>query len=426
MRVAALLFALLLGVLALRAPAGAADLFPAGATGFDISFPQCGSPLPNPPFGFAIVGATGGRAFTENRCLSEQYRWASIIGRQPGLYLNVKSPVGSNAEQALTGPMGTCQPTDELCKGYNFGYKTAQHAVAYAKAQSATPASWWLDVETTSSWLTDPIPNARVIQGAIDFLQTQGVPVGIYSNPAQWQTIAGSYSPGLPVWTTMANTAAEAPAMCWKGFGGGQVVLVQYIEGGFDTNYACRNEDRVPPPPIPPLGPAGTIATIAADGDCLRVRALPSLTASIQACLPTGARVTLLEGAVLSDGHRWQFIATNSHTGWVSTSYLRVGTSTPAPAPTPVPAPAPTPPPGTFVAKPVFGPSRVSLVVFNGGTVEQLEASARGSGATGVWAQELSGAYQLLVVDGPAFVNAPFRAAFPGGLRAATALTLTQ
>jgi len=29
-------------------------------------------------------------------------------------------------------------------------------------------------------------------------------------------------------------------------------------------------------------------------------------------------------------------------------------------------------------------------------------------------------------VDGPAFVNAPFRAAFPTGLRAATALTLTQ
>ena len=81
---------------------------------------------------------------------------------------------------------------------------------------------------------------------------------------------------------------------------------------------------------------------------------------------------------------------------------------------------------GTFVAKPVFGQSRQSLVVFHGGTLEQLESSARGAGATGVWAQELSGAYQLLVVDGPAFVNAPFRAAFPAGIRSATALTLTQ
>ena len=102
--------------------------------------------------------------------------------------------------------------------------------------------------------------------------------------------------------------------------------------------------------------------------------------------------------------------------------------SVPTPAHTIVatPAPTPTPPPGTFVAKPVFGQSRQSLVVFHGGTLEQLESSARGAGATGVWAQELSGAYQLLVVDGPAFVNAPFRAAFPAGIRSATALTLTQ
>lgn len=154
-RLAALLLALLVGAGSLFPPAlpsaDAADIFPPGSTGHDISFPQCDGPLPKPGFAFMIIGATGGRAFTSNSCLSLQYRWAAATGQQPGLYFNLKSPVGSNAEEALSGPLGTCQPSDEMCKGYNFGYKTAQHAVAYAKAQNATPSSWWLDVETTNS-----------------------------------------------------------------------------------------------------------------------------------------------------------------------------------------------------------------------------------------------------------------------------------
>ena len=246
-RSAALVLALLLAVLAFRSPAAAADIFPVGTTGYDVSFPQCNGPLPAMPYAFAIVGATGGRSFTTNACLSAQYTWASANGRQPSLYMNLKSPVGSNAEEANTGPAGVCQPTDELCKGYNFGYKTAAHALAYAKAQSAPAASWWLDVETTNSWLTDTNANARVIQGAIDHLRSQGATIGIYSNPAQWQTIAGSFAPGLPVWTTTAAGAIEAPTLCSRPFGGGQVVLVQYLQGGFDANYACRAEDPVGP-----------------------------------------------------------------------------------------------------------------------------------------------------------------------------------
>ncbi len=414
-RFVGLVLALAVAVFALRAPADAADIFPVGTTGYDVSFPQCNGPLPALPYAFAIVGATGGRAFTTNACLPAQYTWASANGRQPSLYMNLKSPVGSNAEEALSGPLGACQPTDEMCKGYNFGWKTAAHAVAYAKAQSATPASWWLDIETTSSWLTDTNANARVIQGAIDFLKPTGVTLGIYSNPGQWQTIAGNFSPGLPVWTTTAAGAVEAPSLCSRPFGGGQVVLVQYLLNNFDANYACRVEDRVATPvPTTPLGPAGSSATIAAEGDCLNLRATPSVTGPLRTCLATGTGVTLLDGSVVADGLKWQLVSAGPQNGWVASAYLRAG------------AAVITPPPGTFAGTPVFGPSRQSLVVFNGGTVDQLEASAIAIGATGIWAQESNGAYQLFVVRGPVFVNAAFRNSFPPGLKPSTALTLTK
>ena len=46
-------FFLLLAVLAFRSPAAAADIFPVGTTGYDVSFPQCNGPLPAMPYAFA-------------------------------------------------------------------------------------------------------------------------------------------------------------------------------------------------------------------------------------------------------------------------------------------------------------------------------------------------------------------------------------
>ncbi|MDA0302691.1 MAG: hypothetical protein O2822_09205, partial [Chloroflexi bacterium] len=67
-----------------------------------------------------------------------------------------------------------------------------------------------------------------------------------------------------------------------------------------------------------------------------------------------------------------------------------------------------------------------ALAVFGGGTVAQLEVAAREAGATGVWAQDSAGRFVLLVVDGPAFINEPFRAAFAAGLAGSTAVTLAR
>lgn len=81
---------------------------------------------------------------------------------------------------------------------------------------------------------------------------------------------------------------------------------------------------------------------------------------------------------------------------------------------------------GSFVAAPTFTTSGLAFVVFTGGTVAQLETAARGSGASGVWAQDTTGALQLLVVGGPTFLTEPFRARFSNGFFGATALTLTR
>ncbi len=431
--------ALLLGTLIL-APRVSADepLFPGGSTGFDISFPQCSVTLPSPPYAFAIVGATGGRPFTTNPCLSSQYQWALKSGRPPGLYLNLKSPVGMNAEEALTGPAGNCQTNDEACKADNFGYKLALHAVGYAKAQNVAAGSWWLDIETMNTWSADTTVNARVIASAIRLLQSEGKLVGIYSSPLQWIEIAGSYQPGLPVWVAMAPNAAAAPGYCTREFAGGAVQLVQYIVNNFDVNYACRAVDRIPQP----VGAPGSTAIVMSEGDCLNLRATPGLKGTINACLATGTRVTLMPDAlVTADGFHWQRVTTGSTIGWVVNVYIQAVTSTspPTPTPTPVvtptatptatPTPVPTPvptPSGTFAAPPRFGASGQSLVVFVGGTVDQLEAATSASGANGAWIQESSGGYHLLIPGGPAFLKAPIVARFPSGFAGATAVMLTK
>lgn len=93
-------------------------------------------------------------------------------------------------------------------------------------------------------------------------------------------------------------------------------------------------------------------------------------------------------------------------------------------------APAGSPPsgggPARFAVPPAFGSGTTALAVFGGGTPAQLEAAARDAGATGVWAQDAAGRFALLVVDGPAFINAPFRTAFAAGLPLNTAVTLTR
>lgn len=81
---------------------------------------------------------------------------------------------------------------------------------------------------------------------------------------------------------------------------------------------------------------------------------------------------------------------------------------------------------GGFAAPPVFGASGQAAVVFLGGSVDQLDATAASAGATGVWVQDSGGTFQLLVVGGPSFLRDGFTARFPGDFPNATAAILIR
>src|SRR5256714_7901947 len=180
-----------------------------GSTGYDISFPQCGGAYPAGAFG--IIGVNGGYPFVHyNPCLADEY---------------AHSPPDQKAAWAA-------------------GCSEALRSMAYAASQGvAKPSGWWLDVETENSWSsTDLSLNQFTIQGIVDTLHQATSAVRIYSTGFQWHTIVGN----LPVtgvranWVATGNLSAEgAHAHCRTGFSGAPVWLVQYIQGGFDTNYAC-------------------------------------------------------------------------------------------------------------------------------------------------------------------------------------------
>src|SRR5690348_3763635 len=75
--------------LVLTAPVSAraaGDPYPAGAQGYDISWPQCGEQPPHVG-SFAVLGVNGGAPFSGNLCLQEQYADAPRSA-PPSLYLN--------------------------------------------------------------------------------------------------------------------------------------------------------------------------------------------------------------------------------------------------------------------------------------------------------------------------------------------------
>lgn len=137
------------------------------------------------------------------------------------------------------------QGSAEQRAAWAVGCSEASRSMAYAASQGvANPRGWWLDVETENSWSSkDRSLNQYTIRGIVDtFHRRSPAAVGIYSTGYQWHNIGGS----LPVtgvranWVATGSLSADgAHARCGAGFSGAPVWLVQYIQGGFDTNYVC-------------------------------------------------------------------------------------------------------------------------------------------------------------------------------------------
>jgi hypothetical protein len=191
--------------------------------GYDVSHPQCGSPLPAGG-GFGIVGVTGGRLLSSNQCASEQFAWAAAKSAR-AVYVN-------------TGYPGTGDPVA-------YGRRVIADAISRERtAGSSGTTMWWLDVETMNTWNGTPQQNATVLDAMAATLQQLGARVGIYSTPDMWGEIVGFWSPGLPTWyATGPGSEADAAAACDDSFAGSPTAIVQWIastpSGTFDHDLIC-------------------------------------------------------------------------------------------------------------------------------------------------------------------------------------------
>jgi len=63
--------------------------------------------------------------------------------------------------------------------------------------------------------------------------------------------------------------------------------------------------------------------------------------------------------------------------------------------------------------RPVFSTGGLALVVFEGGTFDDLEAATKAAGGTGAWLQDRQGNFQVLPVGAPPFYRARLNELFP-------------
>lgn len=195
--------------------------------GFDVSFPQCDSPLPENEDGFAIVGITGGRPFKVQPCADEQLWWAR---NQSGFAVYMNTEYDGLADPELAGQA----MADDAIERMQAAYLPAQ-----------TPV--WLDVETENMWRGTQEQHRQLIEAIANRLTSQGYPVGIYSAPKLWREITGGVDPGVPIWLAIGkDDRASAERKCGRtGFGGRAPAMVQWVETGphgevIDHNLICE------------------------------------------------------------------------------------------------------------------------------------------------------------------------------------------
>jgi D-alanyl-D-alanine carboxypeptidase len=173
---------------------------------------------------------------------------------------------------------------------------------------------------------------------------------------------------------------------------------------------------------------AGTSAVVRADGDCLRIREQPGLTAPSLTCIPEGAVVQVLAGRELVDGYHWQRVQSGAFTGWAAEIYLQPAGTTSNVATCPAtgalasaPSPTPTPQPVASTTGSIEGEIPATggydLVVWGGGTAEEMgvRAAAEGCRLSAVWATSGDGALLVYIFGALDVVNQAWLTTFPGG-----------
>jgi len=265
--------------------------------GDDISYPQCGRPLPTGQ-AFGIVGVNNGFANASNPCLGAEL--AGAVHRSTGassqpkasVYVNTTDPGNSYNGQRIRDwptsgrtPYGACRTTIEhgsavgqnsAACAWEYGYQKAAQDVVWLQKYAAEPPAarpevwwlnvtqeyaavsgvptqasdyhWWLDVETGDVWQTATKLNDAVLQGMVHALTLAGVTsLGAYSTTYQWNQITGGTTSAagslyaLSDWVPGATSLAGAERNCKQPpFTGGRVVVTQWSGGRYDGDYVCR------------------------------------------------------------------------------------------------------------------------------------------------------------------------------------------
>jgi hypothetical protein len=151
--------------------------------------------------------------------------------------------------------------------GHNAGRNQAARIYRQARdgGLKVTRGMWWLDIEATQCNGWDPskyLINLAVIQGAVDYLHSQGARVGIYTDSYDWNQITNYNTTqfgGIPAWNAVPygppgpyvkihNDSRQNPydwphsVLPWAqqecthaGFTGGPLQAVQYMWGNFSA-----------------------------------------------------------------------------------------------------------------------------------------------------------------------------------------------
>jgi len=260
-------------LLATRGPAAAAQAFRTTLTGYDISYPQCGSAYPT-SVSFGIVGVNDGIVYSANPCVASELSWAEAAGNHaPAFYANTADPGPAYSSHWPTGQQSpqVCDGSNSVACSYDYGWDAAQDSFTDAidaetadgsasPAAAAAAAPWWLDVETSNSWemlesaygatATSDANDQAALRGEIALLSSKGVAsVGAYSTRAQWKSITGgtgSIFASARAWIAGYRSWSSAKSGCSStSFTGGRVALTQYPAAAFDADYSC---------PTPPIG----------------------------------------------------------------------------------------------------------------------------------------------------------------------------
>jgi hypothetical protein len=251
--------ATVLAATALAAPwvAGAAQAAPSDGAlqGVDVSYPQCGKPLPTGQ-AFAVIGVNGGVATRTNPCLAAQLAWAAgstggTVHDDVQLYVNTGNPAGGAPwPQGSINRHGTCDGSNSRPCAYQYGWDRAREDATIRGISHPEQYMWWLDVEVANTWdytADGGTRNAAVLEGMTDYFTSIGARgVGLYSTSYQWAKIIGngvdstSSLNGLSNWRPTGATLGGAQANCELAplTPGGTIEMTQYTTD-FDYIHSC-------------------------------------------------------------------------------------------------------------------------------------------------------------------------------------------